>query len=80
MYLIYLFDNKLRNVVNILFKLKNNDGIFYILVLLYFGVDLIFFGLFFVNCLEIFKMKLKKKKMWKKDVVMRFSIKVYVWV
>lgn len=30
MYLIYLFDNKLRNVVNILFKLKNNDGIFYI--------------------------------------------------
>lgn len=33
MHLTYLFDNKLRNVVNISFKLKNNDGTPYTLVL-----------------------------------------------
>lgn len=33
MHLTYLFDNKLMNVVNISFKLKNNDGTPYTLVL-----------------------------------------------
>lgn len=33
MHLTYLFNNKLRNVVNISFKLKNNDGTPYTLVL-----------------------------------------------
>lgn len=81
MHLTYLFNNKLRNVVNISFKLKNNDGTPYTLVLTaVFWCRLYSFRLVF--CLIVWK-SLKwnqKKKMWKKDVVMRFSIKVYARV
>lgn len=81
MHLTYLFDNKLMNVVNISFKLKNNDGTPYTLVLTaVFWCRLNSFRLVF--CLIVWK-SLKwnqKKKMWKKDVVMRLSINVYARV
>lgn len=66
MHLTYLFNNRLRNVVNISFKLKNNDGTTYTLVLTaVFWCRLNSFR--FVFCLIVWKyLKWKHKKCGKR--------------